>query len=123
GVLAEYVVFHENDAVRLPANLNFEEAATLPCAGVTAWNALFEAGRPLRPGDTLLTLGTGGVSSFAMLLGRTAGARVITISSSDAKLEQARALGASVLINYRTHPDWDREVRKATGDRGVDCVV
>lgn len=123
GVLAEYVAFHENDAVRIPANLSFEEAATLPCAGVTAWNALFEAGNPLKPGDTVLALGTGGVSTFAILLGRAAGARVIVTSSSDEKLEKARELGAHTLINYKTHPDWEQEVLKATGNLGVDCVV
>jgi NADPH:quinone reductase-like Zn-dependent oxidoreductase len=123
GVLAEYVVFAEQNAVQVPANLSYAEAATLPCAGLTAWHALMEAGRPVRAGDTVLLLGTGGVSLQALLLAKAAGARVILTSSSDAKLERARALGADLLINYTQHPDWDEEVLRLTDGRGVDCVV
>ncbi|HJE24096.1 MAG TPA: NAD(P)-dependent alcohol dehydrogenase [Methylorubrum populi] len=122
GVLAEYQVFDEDGLVVLPDHLSFEEGATLPCAAVTAWNALYGL-KPLRAGETVLTLGTGGVSVFAIQLARAAGARVIATSSSDAKLEKARALGAHDTVNYRTHPDWEREVRRLTDGVGVDHVV
>ncbi|MGH9718154.1 MAG: zinc-dependent alcohol dehydrogenase family protein [Candidatus Acidiferrales bacterium] len=123
GTLAEYVSLHEDGWVAVPASLSFEEAATLSCAGATAWNALVVAGRPVKPGDTVLTLGTGGVSMFALQLATTAGARVIVTSSSDEKIERARALGASDGVNYKTHPDWEKEVQRLTDGRGVDCVV
>ncbi|MFC7048753.1 zinc-dependent alcohol dehydrogenase family protein [Emcibacter nanhaiensis] len=122
GMLAEYVVLSEEGLVGIPDNLSFEEAATLPCAGVTAWNALME-GRTLKPGDTVLCLGTGGVSMFALQFGRMAGARVIVTSSSDEKLERAKALGADGLINYRNTPNWAEEVMKLTGGQGVSQVV
>ena len=122
GVLAEYVVFDQDGLVHIPAHLSFEEAATLPCAGVTAWNALF-ALRPLQPGQSVLVLGTGGVSMFALQFACAAGARVIATSSSDEKLARAKALGATDVINYRTHPEWEKEVEKITGGRGVDYVV
>ncbi|WP_232628290.1 zinc-dependent alcohol dehydrogenase family protein [Methylobacterium sp. Leaf118] len=122
GVLAEYQLFDEDGLVTLPDGLSFEEGATLPCAAVTAWNALYGL-KPLRAGETVLTLGTGGVSIFAIQFARAAGARVIATSSSDAKLEKARALGAHDTINYRTHPDWEREVRRLTDGVGVDHVV
>ena len=122
GVLTEYRVFEEGGLVRLPEYLSYEEGATLPCAAVTAWNALF-AHRPVRPGDVVLTQGTGGVSVFAVQFARAAGARVISTSSSDEKLERVRALGASDLINYRRSPEWDREALRLTGGRGVDHVV
>ncbi|MCP1559278.1 UNVERIFIED_ORG: NADPH:quinone reductase-like Zn-dependent oxidoreductase [Methylobacterium sp. SuP10 SLI 274] len=122
GVLTEYQVFDEDGLVTLPDHLSFEEGATLPCAAVTAWNALYGL-KPLRAGETVLTLGTGGVSIFAIQLAHAAGARVIATSSSDAKLEKARALGAHDTINYRTHPDWEGEVRRLTGGTGVDHVV
>ncbi|MDT8398075.1 MAG: NAD(P)-dependent alcohol dehydrogenase [Pseudomonadales bacterium] len=123
GVLAEYVAFHQNDAVGIPANLSYEEAATLPCAGVTAWNTLLVAGKAIRPGDTVLVLGTGGVSIMALQLARAAGARVIATSSSDEKLARAGKLGADTLINYKTTPEWQEAVLKATQGLGVDCVV
>ena len=123
GVLAEYVVFNQQDAVLIPANLTFIEAATLPCAGVTAWHALMVAGRPVRPGDTVLVLGTGGVSLHALQLATAAGARVLVTSSDDKKLERARVLGASGLINYKTHPEWHTEVMRLTNGHGADCVV
>jgi NADPH:quinone reductase-like Zn-dependent oxidoreductase len=123
GMLAEYVALHEDGVVAIPAHLSFEEGAALPCAGVTAWHALMAAGRPVRPGDTVLCLGTGGVSMLAMQLARAAGARAIVTSSSDAKLERARKLGASDAINYNSTPEWDKEVARLTGGRGVDCVI
>ncbi len=122
GVLAEYVAFDERDAVHIPAHLSFEAAATLPCAGVTAWHALLSVGR-LRPGETVLALGTGGVSIFALQIARLCGAQVIITSSSDEKLARARALGAHHTINYRTTPDWEREVLALTAGRGADHIV
>jgi NADPH:quinone reductase-like Zn-dependent oxidoreductase len=122
GVLAEYVLFDQDGVVALPPHLSFEEGATLPCAAVTAWNALY-AGRPLRTGETVLVLGTGGVSIFALQLAGAAGARVIATSSSDDKLRRAKALGASDGINYRTHPEWHEQVLALTNGRGVDHVV
>jgi NADPH:quinone reductase-like Zn-dependent oxidoreductase len=122
GVLAEYAVFAEQDAVAVPAHLSVEAAATLPCAAVTAWRALVDLGR-VAPGETLLVIGTGGVSIFGLQFARLAGARVLVISSSDEKLERARALGAEGYINYRTSPEWEREVMKLTDGRGVDHVL
>jgi NADPH:quinone reductase-like Zn-dependent oxidoreductase len=90
---------------------------------VTAWHALFRAGRPIHAGNTVLVLGTGGVSMFALQFARMTGARVIATSSSDAKLERVRALGASDVINYARVPEWDKEVMRLSGGRGVDCVV
>ncbi len=123
GMLAEFVALHEDGVVAIPSGLSFEEAATLPCAGVTAWNALMVAGTPIQPGDTVLCLGTGGVSTHAMQFAIAAGARVIITSSSDEKLARAKKLGAWEGINYKTHPDWHKEVQRVTGGRGVDCVV
>ena len=122
GVLAEYAVFEQNGLVQLPAHLSFEEGATLPCAAVTAWNALY-GGRPLIAGQSVLVLGTGGVSIFALQLAHAAGARVIATSSSDAKLARAKALGASDGVNYRQQPEWQQAVLALTGGRGVDHVV
>lgn len=123
GMLAEYVTLHEDGVVAIPAHLSFEEAAALPCAGVTAWHALMVAGRPLRAGDTVLCLGTGGVSMIAAQLARAAGARVIATSSSDAKLARALSLGATDGINYKSTPEWEKEVARVTGGRGADCVI
>ncbi|HLT02080.1 MAG TPA: NAD(P)-dependent alcohol dehydrogenase [Geminicoccaceae bacterium] len=122
GVLAEEVVLAERGLVHVPAHLSFEEAATLPCAALTAWHALIEKGR-LRAGETVLLLGTGGVSTFALQFAALHGARPIVISSSDAKLERARALGAWQTLNYRATPDWDRAVLDITDGEGVDQVV
>jgi NADPH:quinone reductase-like Zn-dependent oxidoreductase len=122
GTLADFVCLHEDGWVAMPPSLSFEEAATLPCAGPTAWNALTR-GNPIRPGDTVLCLGTGGVSMFALQIARAAGARVIITSSSDEKIERARKLGASDGVNYKTHSDWEKEVLSLTSGRGVDCVV
>jgi NADPH:quinone reductase-like Zn-dependent oxidoreductase len=122
GVLAEQAVLAEDGVVTAPAHLTDEEAATLPCAAVTAWNALVTEGR-LAPGDTVLVQGTGGVSLFALQIARLLGARVIVTSSSDEKLERARALGADHGINYRTVADWGAQAKELTGGRGVDHVV
>lgn len=122
GVLREYGCFDEASLVAIPQHLSFQEAATLPCAAVTAWNAVVAAGRA-KPGDTVLTLGTGGVSIFALQFAKLGGARVIITSSSDEKLERARALGADETVNYADVPEWDREVLRLTGKRGVDNVV
>ena len=122
GVLAERVVFDQNDAVALPKSLSYEEGATLTCAGVTAWHAVVRIAS-IRPGQTVLVLGTGGVSIFAAQIAKAAGARVIMTSSSDPKLERARALGVDTGINYNRTPEWEQEVLKVTDGRGVDCVV
>ena len=122
GVAAEYGVFRESGLVRIPEYLTSEEAATLPCAGVTAWNALFESGS-LKPGDTVLALGTGGVSMFALQFARLANARVLVTSSSEDKIARARELGADAGVNYAATPDWDKAVRELTAGRGVDHVI
>lgn len=122
GMLAREVVLHEDALVALPAHLSYEEGATLPCAAVTAWHALFEA-TSVRPGDTVLVQGTGGVSLFALQLANAAGANVIVTSSSAAKRERALALGAVATIDYATTPQWGAEVMKLTGGRGADVVV
>jgi NADPH:quinone reductase-like Zn-dependent oxidoreductase len=121
GVLAEYVAFHEDGVVAVPKHLSDAEAATLPCAGVTAWHALVSEGR-LRAGDTVLVQGTGGVSLFALQFARLNGARVIATSSSDAKLQRALKLGTSDGINYKTTPEWGDKARELTAG-GVDHVV
>jgi NADPH:quinone reductase-like Zn-dependent oxidoreductase len=122
GMLAEYVVLEEEGVVPLPAHLSYEEGATLPCAGVTAWNALIEHGK-LISGDTVLVQGTGGVSVFALQFAKLTGATVIATSSSDDKLARIQKLGASHGINYKTTPDWDKAATELTGGRGVDQVV
>jgi NADPH:quinone reductase-like Zn-dependent oxidoreductase len=122
GVLAETVVLDEDGVVRVPDHLTDEEAATLPCAAVTAWHALIAADG-VRAGEVILTQGTGGVSLFALQFGKLAGARVLITSSSDQKLARARALGADEGINYKTTPEWDKRVRELTGDVGVDHLV
>ena len=122
GMLAEQVCLNADGLVHFPEHLSFEEAATLPCAGVTAWNALVRSGA-LRPGQSVLVLGTGGVSIFALQFGKLAGVRVIATSSSDAKLVRVREMGADETINYRATPDWDKAVRALTGGTGVDHVV
>jgi NADPH:quinone reductase-like Zn-dependent oxidoreductase len=120
-MLAEYAVLKETGLVRLPGHLSFEEAATLPCAAVTAWNALAAGG--LKPGSTVLIQGTGGVSIFALQLARLMGARVLGISGSYEKLERAFSLGLNAGLNYREHPEWDRWALTETGGEGVDLVV
>ena len=122
GVYAEYVVVDETAAVAVPPHLGDEEAATLPCAGVTAWNAVAE-GVPLREGETVVVLGTGGVALFALQFAKLLGARVVITSSSDAKLARARELGADDGVNYRATADWPRAVRELTGGEGAHLVV
>lgn len=122
GVLAEYVAFDEDGVVAVPPHLSFEEAATLPCAAVTAWNALVTQGR-LSAGQSVLVQGTGGVSMFAIQFAVAVGARVIVISSSDEKLARAKAIGASLGINYSEVPEWDEKVLQLTNGDGVDHVV
>jgi NADPH:quinone reductase-like Zn-dependent oxidoreductase len=122
GMLTEYALLPEEGIVHIPDHLSFEEAATLPCAAVTAWNAV-TGGQPVLAGDTMLTLGSGGVSLFALQLAKTLGARVIATTSSAEKAERLKALGADEVINYRTTPDWHMAVRALTDGRGVDHVV
>ena len=122
GVLAERIALRADGVVRIPDSMSFVEAATLPCAGLTAWRAVaVEA--PVGPGDTVLVEGTGGVSIFALQFAKALGARVIVTSSSDEKLERARKLGADYGINYIETPDWSAEARRFTDGRGVDVVV
>jgi NADPH:quinone reductase-like Zn-dependent oxidoreductase len=121
GMLCEYVTLPEFGVVPMAESLSFEQAATLPCAGVTAWNALMEGTPPVRPGAWVAVLGTGGVSLLALQIAKAAGARVIATSSSDAKLERLTALGADAVINYRNTPEWGVEMMRLTG--GVNHVV
>lgn len=123
GMLAEYVVLPEAGAVPLAKSLTFEQAATLPCAGVTAWNALMEGRQPAKPGDHVLVLGTGGVSLLALQIAKAVGTSVIATSASDEKLERLQALGADATINYRATPEWGAEAAKLSGKSGVDHVV
>ena len=122
GVLAEEVVLNEQGAVLLPAHMSFAEGATLPCAGLTAWNCLIEQGG-LTAGKTALFLGTGGVSIFGLQIARMIGARAIITSSSDAKLARAAELGANDLVNYRETPDWQAKVLELTDGVGVDVTI
>jgi NADPH:quinone reductase-like Zn-dependent oxidoreductase len=122
GVLTEYRVFDQRGLLRVPEHLSFEEAATLPCAALTAWNALVPACH-VQAGDTVLLLGTGGVSTFGLQFAKLHGARVIITSSSDEKLARAKALGADETINYKTTPEWDKEVLRLTSGRGADIVL
>ncbi|HEY1646597.1 MAG TPA: NAD(P)-dependent alcohol dehydrogenase [Terracidiphilus sp.] len=121
GMLADYAVLSETGLVPIPEHLSFQEAATLPCAAVTAWNAL-SAG-DLKPGSTVLIQGTGGVSIFALQLAKLRGVRVLGVSSSDEKLERAQGLGLDAGLNYEDDSDWDRWVLEQTGGEGVDLVV
>ncbi len=122
GMLTEYIALDQDGVVRCPEHLSYDEAATLPCAGLTAWNALNVSGT-VRPGQTVLALGTGGVSIFALQFARMCGARVIVTSSSDEKLVRAAELGAAATVNYKTTPQWDQEVLRLTAGRGVDHVI
>lgn len=122
GTLCEQMVCSEEAVVHAPEHLSDVEAATLPCAALTAWSALVTQGR-VAPGDTVLVQGTGGVSIFALQIATLLGARVIATSSSDEKLERARSLGAAETINYETTPEWGKAARALTGGRGVDHVV
>jgi NADPH:quinone reductase-like Zn-dependent oxidoreductase len=122
GMLADHVVLHEEGVLPVPSHLSDEEASTLPCAAVTAWSALVEQGG-LRPNDTVVVLGTGGVALFALQFAKLVGARVIVTSSSDEKLERARAMGADETINYQATPDWEKKVRELTEGEGADHVL
>jgi NADPH:quinone reductase-like Zn-dependent oxidoreductase len=122
GMLAEFVVLEEEGVVKVPAHLSVEEAATLPCAGVTAWHALVEHGK-LIAGQTVLLQGTGGVSTFGLQLAHAMGVQVVITSSSDEKLERAKTLGANRGINYKSTPDWEKAAMEFTGGLGVDHVV
>ncbi|OJT02684.1 Zinc-type alcohol dehydrogenase-like protein [Trametes pubescens] len=122
GVLTEYKVLPAHALVRIPEHLSYEEAATLPCAAVTAYNALLGP-NPLKGGDVVLIQGTGGVSIFGLQLAVASGATVIVTSSSDEKLKIAKSLGATHTINYRTTPNWDEEALKITNGRGVDHIL
>lgn len=122
GVLADYRVFKAKGLIRKPDHLSLAEAATLPCAAVTAWTTLTtEAG--VKAGDVVVLQGTGGVSIFALQFAKSLGAEVIIISSSDQKLHRAKDLGADHCINYKTTPDWSKTVRDLTQGRGADCIV
>ncbi len=122
GMLAEYVVLSQDGVVKVPAHLTWAEAASLPCAAVTAWNALVREAR-VKAGDTVVLLGTGGVSMIGLQFAKLHGARCIVTSSSDEKLEQAKSLGADALINYRSRPDWEKAVLEHTDGRGADIVI
>ena len=122
GMLTEYALVDEAALVHIPAGLTFGEAATLPTAGLTAWNAL-TGGRPVLAGETVLTLGSGGVSLFALQFAKLAGARVIATTSREEKAARLKALGADEVIDYRAYPDWPAAVRRAADGRGVDHVV
>jgi NADPH:quinone reductase-like Zn-dependent oxidoreductase len=122
GVLTTARLFDQEGLLPIPAHLSYEEAATLPCAAVTAWNGLFVSDR-VKPGDSVLMLGTGGVSIFALQFAKMVGATAIITSSSDEKLERAKKLGADHLINYKQQPDWEKTVLELTGGRGVDHVI
>ncbi|KAM5381808.1 hypothetical protein ACJZ2D_002798 [Fusarium nematophilum] len=125
GTLREYGVFSEQGLVRIPTNLSLAEAASLPCAALTAWSALYpNEGRALRPGDTVLTEGTGGVSTFVVMFAKAAGARVIATTSSGEKAERLRELGADHVLNYRENPKWGELAKSLTPNKdGVDLVV
>jgi len=121
GVMQEFMVLPEAGVVKAPRHLSALEAATLPCAALTAWSAIIGAG--VKPGDAVVTQGTGGVSLFALMFAKCAGATTLLTSSSDEKLERAKPYGADIAINYRRHPEWSREVRRALGGRGADLIV
>lgn len=122
GFLATYRAIKDDSFVHIPGHLSYEEAATLPCAALTAWTTL-TGGRGMRAGDSVLTLGTGGVSLFAVQLAKLLGARVISTTSSETKAERLKELGTDIVINYAETPNWHKAVREATGGDGVDCVV
>ncbi len=122
GLLTEYVAVNEEWIVPIPEHLSFEEAAALPCAALTAWQAL-TTGKPVQAGETVLTLGSGGVSLFTLQFAKLSGARVIVTTSSNEKAQRLKALGADDVINYRERPDWHEAVQELTGGRGADHVI
>jgi len=123
GMLAELVTLPESGVVRVPDHLSYEEASTLPVAALTAWNAVMESGPRMAPGATVLTLGTGGVSLFAIQFALASGFRVIATTSSQEKAERLQSLGVSDIINYNETPDWEQEVLRLTNGQGVDQVI
>lgn len=122
GMLTEIAALHEESIVKIPAHLSYQEAATLPCAAITAWHAL-QAGAPIAPGETILTLGSGGVSTFALQFAHRSGARVISTTSNTEKAGRLRSLGADEIIDYSQTPDWELEVLRMTNGSGVDRVI
>jgi NADPH:quinone reductase-like Zn-dependent oxidoreductase len=122
GMLSQFVTLGEQGLVAIPSWMSFEEAASLPCAAVTAWSGLFTRGR-LQPGDFVLLQGTGGVAIFGLQFAAAAGAKPVITSSSDAKLERAKKMGAVAGVNYKTMPDWETGVRAATGGHGADQIL
>lgn len=122
GWLAEHILLHENAIVHLPDYMSYAEAASLPCAAVTAWTAL-NLSSPLQAGETVLIQGTGGVALFSLQVAKMFGAKVLAITSSEEKAERLKALGAAAIVNYRSHPDWDKEILALTGGQGVDKTV
>jgi NADPH:quinone reductase-like Zn-dependent oxidoreductase len=122
GVLREFGTFSEESVVAIPEHLSYEEASTLPCAALTAWNALAVSGR-VKPGDSVLTLGTGGVSIFAAQFAKMFGARLIATSGSNEKIGRLRSMGFEEIVNYREREDWDKAVLEIVGRPGVDHVV
>lgn len=122
GWLAETILLHENAIVRLPDYISYAEAASLPCAAVTAWTGL-NLSSPLQAGETVLVQGTGGVALFSLQIAKMFGAKVLAITSSDEKAERLKALGAAAVVNYRSHPAWDKEILTLTDGRGVDKTI
>ena len=122
GMLTQFAVLKEEWLVSIPDYLSWEQAATLPCSGLTAWSALFGS-RPISPGETILTIGSGGVAVFAIEFAKMAGAKTIALTSSEAKADRLRALGASHVIDYRANPEWHKEVLSLTDGRGVDRIL
>jgi len=123
GMLSEIVIGHENSFIVFPKQLSYEEASTLPCAGLTAWHALFEHEKPAQKGQTVLIQGTGGVSVFALQLAVAYGLKTIVISSSDEKLKRVKQMGATHILNYRDTPSWEDAVLALTDNQGVDIVL
>jgi NADPH:quinone reductase-like Zn-dependent oxidoreductase len=122
GMLAHYVCGHESGFMKFPGYMSYEEASTLPCAGLTAWNAMMVQGR-LQPGQTVVIQGTGGVALFSLQFAKAMGARAIVLSSKPDKLNRAKEMGADILINYEELPDWDKVVMEKTGGKGADLVI
>ena len=123
GMLAQQVVLSQEGVVRMPEHLSYEEAATLPCAALTAWNGLVESANPLTPGTTVLTLGTGGVSVFATQFAKTLGFEVIATSSDEGKIKRLKAMRVNKIVNYKQTPEWDKEVLAINGGKNVDHVI
>lgn len=122
GTLRRYAIFNENGLVAMPQSLSYQEASTLPCTAVTAWNSLYGS-KPLAPGEWVLTQGTGGVSIFALQFAKATGARVIATTSSASKAEKLKNLGADYVINYKETPNWGEKAREITGGMGVHHVI